>query len=152
MARSPHLGVGVGVGESAFRGVQPCRHGRPPLDRDGSSPALVEVPNREDAVFLIGLAEGVLDVLEELGQPRRRNRSYRLPQGIERQGGHGDQRLVAVYLLGRHPRRLPSSLESSNSITAPGPPPQDREPARRTLVGQSLPGTDHRQQTSRSEP
>jgi hypothetical protein len=56
------------------------------LDCDSGAPALVEVADGEDAVFLVGLAEGVLDLLEELRQPGRRNDRHCLAHGVERQG------------------------------------------------------------------
>jgi hypothetical protein len=77
-------------------------------ERDCGTPALIEVPDREDAVFVAGLAENTLDFLEELGQPGGHHGRHRLPQRIEPQRGHGEQRLVTLYVLGRHPWRLPS--------------------------------------------
>src|SRR6185437_13341066 len=53
--------VGVGVGERALGGVQARGHRRPALYRDRGAPALVEVPDREDAVLVAGLAESILN-------------------------------------------------------------------------------------------
>jgi hypothetical protein len=74
--------------------VEPGGDRRPPLDSDGGAPALVEVADGEDTVLVASLGEGVLDFLEELRQPGRRDRGDRLAQSGERQGGHGNQRLV----------------------------------------------------------
>jgi hypothetical protein len=74
--------------------VKPGGDRRPPLDSDGGAPALVEVADGEDTVLVASLGEGVLDFLEELRQPGRRDRGDRLAQNGERQGGHGNQRLV----------------------------------------------------------
>ena len=70
------------------------------------APALVEVADGEHAVLVARLGEGVLDLLEELRQPGRRDRGDRLTQGGECQGGHGDQRLVTLRVLSSHPARL----------------------------------------------
>ena len=78
---------GVGVGEGSFGGVEPGGDRGPPLDGDGGAPALVEVADREDTVFVASLGEGVLDFLEELRKPGRRDRGDRLAQSGERQGG-----------------------------------------------------------------
>ena len=51
--------VSVGVSECALGGVQARGHRRPALNRDSGTPVLIEVPDREDAVFVAGLAEGV---------------------------------------------------------------------------------------------
>ena len=51
---------GVGVGEGSSGGVEPGGDRGPPLDGDGGAPALVEVADGEDAVFVAGLGEGVL--------------------------------------------------------------------------------------------
>src|ERR1700722_3275954 len=105
---------GVGVGEGSFGGVQPGGDRRPPLDGDGGAPALVEVADGEDTVLVASLREGGLDFLEELRQPGRCDRGDRLAQSGERQGGHGNQRLVTVRVLGSHPSQSP--LTSSNRI------------------------------------
>ena len=73
----------------------------------------------EDTVFVASLGEGVLDFLEELRQPGRRDRGDRLAQSGERQGGHGNQRLVTVRVLGSHPSASP--LTSSNRINRARP-------------------------------
>ena len=80
---------GVGVGEGLFGGVEPGGDRGPPLDGDGGAPALVEVADGEDAVLVASLGEGVLDFLEELRQPGRRDLGDRLAQSGERQGGMG---------------------------------------------------------------
>ena len=49
----------------------------PPLDGDGGAPALVEVADGEDTVFVASLGEGVLDFLEEFRRPGRRDRGDR---------------------------------------------------------------------------
>jgi hypothetical protein len=49
----------------------------PPLDGDGGAPALVEVTDGEDTVFVASLGEGVLDFLEEFRRPGRRDRGDR---------------------------------------------------------------------------
>ena len=77
----PHSGVGVG--EGLFGGVEPGGDRRPPLDGDGGAPALVEVADGEDAVLVASLGEGVLDFLEELRQPGRRDRGDRLALTIQ---------------------------------------------------------------------
>jgi hypothetical protein len=64
------------------------------------------VADGEDAVLVAGLGEGVLDFLEELRQPGRRDRGDRLAQSGERQGGHGNQRLVTLRVLSNHSSRL----------------------------------------------
>src|ERR1700722_11857177 len=111
---------GVGVGEGSFGGVEPGGDRGPPLDFDGGAPALVEVADGEDTVLVASLGEGVLDFLEELRQPGRRDRGDRLAQGGERHGGHGNQRLVTVWVLGSHPSAPP--LTSSNRINRARPP------------------------------
>ncbi len=58
---------GVGVAEGSFGGMEPGGNRGPPLDGDGGAPALVEVADGEDAVFLASLCEGVLDFLENSG-------------------------------------------------------------------------------------
>src|SRR6266702_3120939 len=83
----------------ALSGVQARGHRRPALNRDSGPPALIEVPDREDAVFVAGLAESLLDFLEELGQSRGHDGRHRLPQRIEGQRGHGNQRLATLYVL-----------------------------------------------------
>jgi hypothetical protein len=83
------------------------------LGRDSGTPALVEMADG-DAVFLAGLAEGVLDLQEEFRQPGRRDDRHCLTQGVERQGGHRDQRLICG---GARPSSLVPSLASSNKIT-----------------------------------
>src|SRR5579863_7655123 len=104
---------GVGVGEGSFGGVEPGGDRGPSFDGDGGAPALVEVADGEDAVFLASLGEGVLDFLEEFWQPGRRDCGDRLAQSGERQGGHGNQRLVTLWVLSSHPsaRPLTSSTE-----------------------------------------
>jgi len=47
--------------------------------------------------------ERVLDFLEELRQPGRRDRGDRMAQSEERQGGHGNQRFVTLWVLSSHP-------------------------------------------------
>src|ERR1700689_3305087 len=105
---------GVGVGEGSFGGVEPGGDQGPPLNGDGGAPALVEVADGEDTVFVAGLGEGVLDFLEELWEPGWRCRGDRLAQGGERQGGHGNQRFVTSWVLGSH--LSPPPLTSSNRI------------------------------------
>ncbi len=80
---------GVRVGEGSFGGVEPGGDRGPPLDGDGGAPALVEVADGEDTVLVASLGEGVLDFLEELRQPGRRDRGDRLTQSGERQAGMG---------------------------------------------------------------
>jgi len=45
----------VGVGEGALGGMQACGYRGTALDRHRGAPALVEVPDREDAVLVAGL-------------------------------------------------------------------------------------------------
>jgi hypothetical protein len=45
--------------------VEPGGDRGTPLDGDGGGPALVEMADGEDAVFVAGLGEGVLDILAE---------------------------------------------------------------------------------------
>jgi hypothetical protein len=109
----PHCLVsdsGIGVGEGSFGGVKPGGDREPPLDGDGGAPALLEVADGEDTVLIARLGKGVLDFQEELRRPRRRNRGDRLAQNEERQGGHGYQRLVALWVLSTHPGR-PSNVQ-----------------------------------------
>jgi hypothetical protein len=47
--------VGVGVGEGSFGGVESRGYRGAPLDGDGGAPALVEVADGEDAVFVARL-------------------------------------------------------------------------------------------------
>jgi hypothetical protein len=82
----------VGIGEGSFGGVEPGGDRGPSLYRDGGAPALVEVADGEDAVLVTSLGGGVLDFVEELWQPGRRDRGDRLTQSGQRQGGHGNQR------------------------------------------------------------
>jgi hypothetical protein len=77
----------VGVSECALGGVQARGHRRPALNRDRGTPALIEVPDRENAVLVAGLAESVMDLLEELGQPGGHDGHHRLPQRVEYQRG-----------------------------------------------------------------
>src|ERR1700722_15126957 len=107
----------VRVSERALGGVQARGHRRTALDRDRGTPALIEMPDREHAVLVAGLAERVLDLLEELGQPGRHDARPRLAPRAESQRGHGHQRLITWYLLSRHPQRL---LSLQDRITAPG--------------------------------
>ena len=76
---------GVRVGEGSLGGVEPGGGRGPPPDGDGGAPALVEVADGEDTVLVASLGEGVLDFLEELRQPGRRDRGDRLAQSGERQ-------------------------------------------------------------------
>jgi hypothetical protein len=87
---------GVGVGEGSFGGAEPGGDRGPPLDGDGGAPALVEVADGEDTVFVASLGEGVLDFLEELRQPGRRDRGDRLAQSGQRQDGHGERASARV--------------------------------------------------------
>src|SRR3984957_19041957 len=128
---SPLPDVSVGVSQRALRGVQARGHRRPALNRDRGAPALVEVPDREHAVLVGGLAERVLDLLEELGQPGRCDGRHCLPQRAECQRGHRNQRLITWYMLSRHPQRLlsPSKRITAPSVTRPGKGPlTDRSP------------------------
>jgi hypothetical protein len=85
-------------------GMQPGGGRGAALGRDSGTPALVEMADG-DAVFLAGLAEGVLDLQEEFRQPGRRDDDrHCLTQGVERQGGHRDQRLIC----GGAPAVIPS--------------------------------------------
>src|ERR1700722_20282871 len=74
----------------------------------------------EDTVFVASLGEGVRDFLEELRQPRRRDRGDRRAQSGERQGRHGDQRLVPLWVLSSHPARLLSHPATENRATPRG--------------------------------
>ena len=102
----------VGVGEGPFGGVEPGGGRGPPLDGDGGAPALVEVADGEDAVLVAGLGEGVLDVLEELGPPGRRDRGDRLAQSADIIG----RRLPGP---GRAIRGLGGALWSAGSARRP---------------------------------
>jgi hypothetical protein len=97
----------VGVGEGSFGGVEPGGDRWPPLNGDSGTPALVEVADGEDTVLVASLGESVLDFLEELWQPGRCDRGDRLAQSAELQGGHGNQRLVALWVLSSHPHQPP---------------------------------------------
>src|ERR1700733_1647706 len=98
---------GGGGGAGPFGGVEPGGDRGPPLDGDGGAPAVVEVADGEDPVLVASLGEGVLDFLEELRQPGRRDCGDRLAESGERQGGHGNQRLVTLWVLSSHPSAPP---------------------------------------------
>ena len=98
---------GVGVGEGSFGGMEPGGNRGPPLDGDGGAPALVEVADGEDAVLVASLAESVLDLLEELRQPGRRDRGDR---GAER-GATGR----AWESTARHPAGIQQSSQPASS-------------------------------------
>ena len=88
-----------------------------PLDGDGGAPALVEVADGEDAVLVAGLGEGVLDFLEELRQPGRRDGGDRLAQSGGATGRAWES--TARHPVGTQQSSSPPPLTSSNRITVP---------------------------------
>ena len=97
----------VRVGEGSFGGVEPGGDRGPPLDGDGGAPALVEVADGENTVLVASLGEGVLDFLEELRQPGRRDRGDRLAQ----RGATGR----AWESTARHPVGIQQSSQPASS-------------------------------------
>ena len=132
-ADGPLPDVIVGIRERSLSGMQARGYRGPALYGDRGRPALIEVPDREDAVLVAGLAESVLDFLEELGQPGGHDGRHRLPQRVECQRGHGNQRLVTRDMLSCHPWRLLSSQPKNNRAGTARP----REAIARGRLGSS---------------
>src|SRR5947209_7348125 len=73
----------------------------------GGAPALVEAADGEDAVLVAGPGEGVLDSWKDFGSRDGATVATAWYRAGERQGRHGNQRLVALRVLSSHPSPPP---------------------------------------------